>query len=103
MYVIQNGTLYTMDQQGVIVADLRIENGKITEIEHSAVKAGYKITKSLIKKTEASMVTIIYGEDSSEEEANELEAMISAKFAGKVDVSVLNGGQPVYSFVISVE
>lgn len=32
MYVIQNGTLYTMDGQGVIQADLRIENGKITEI-----------------------------------------------------------------------
>ncbi len=82
---------------------LGLENGKITEIEHSPVKAGYRITKSLIKKIDASMVTIIYGEDSSEEEANELEAMISAKFAGKVDVSVLNGGQPVYSFVISVE
>ena len=32
MYVIKNGTLYTMDQQGVIQADLRIENGKITAI-----------------------------------------------------------------------
>ena len=32
MYVIQNGTLYTMDGQGVIQADLRVENGKITEI-----------------------------------------------------------------------
>lgn len=82
---------------------LGLENGKITEIEHSAVKAGFKITKSLIKKIDASMVTIIYGEDATEEEANELEAMISAKFAGKVDVSVLCGGQPVYSFVISVE
>ena len=32
MYVIQNGTLYTMDGQGVIQADLRWEDGKITEI-----------------------------------------------------------------------
>lgn len=93
-----------VDGRGVKQGEiLGLENGKITEIEHSAVKAGYKITKSLIKKIDASMVTIIYGEDSSEEEANELEALISAKFAGKVDVSVLNGGQPVYSFVISVE
>ncbi len=82
---------------------LGLENGKITEIEHSAVKAGYKITKNLVKKIDASMVTIMYGEDSSEEEASELEALISAKFAGKVDVSILNGGQPVYSFMISVE
>ena len=32
MYVIKNGTLYTMGDQGVIQADLRVENGKITEI-----------------------------------------------------------------------
>lgn len=32
MYVIQNGTLYTMDAQGVLEGDIRIENGKITEI-----------------------------------------------------------------------
>lgn len=82
---------------------LGLENGKITEIEHSNVRAGYKITKSLIKKIDASMVTIIYGEGASEEEANELSELLTNKFAGKVDISVLNGGQPVYSFVISVE
>ena len=82
---------------------LGLENGKITEIEKTHVQAGYKITKRLIRKIDASMVTIIYGEDSSEEEANKLEEMITNKFNGKVDVSVLNGGQPVYSFVISVE
>ena len=32
MYVIKNGTLYTMDQQGVIEADILIENGKIVRI-----------------------------------------------------------------------
>lgn len=32
MYVIKNGTLYTMDGQGVIQADLRVDGGKITEI-----------------------------------------------------------------------
>ncbi len=32
MYVIKNGTLYTMDQQGVIQADLRVDEGKIVEI-----------------------------------------------------------------------
>ena len=35
MYVIKNGTLYTMGEAGVIRADLRVENGRITEIgEH---------------------------------------------------------------------
>ena len=31
MYVIQNGTLCTMDEQGVIQADLRVDHGKIIE------------------------------------------------------------------------
>ena len=32
MYVIKNGTLYTMDEQGVIQADIAIDNGKIIAI-----------------------------------------------------------------------
>ena len=32
MYVIKNGTLYTMDGQGVVQGDIRIDKGKIVEI-----------------------------------------------------------------------
>lgn len=32
MYVIKNGMLYTMGLQGILQADIRVENGKITEI-----------------------------------------------------------------------
>lgn len=43
MYVIKNGTLYTMDQQGVIQADLRIENGKITQIGQNLSTEGTQV------------------------------------------------------------
>ena len=43
MYVIKNGTLYTMDQQGVIQADLRIENGKIIEIGENLSTEGAQV------------------------------------------------------------
>lgn len=43
MYVIQNGTLYTMDGQGVIQADLRVENGKITEIGQNLSVEGAQV------------------------------------------------------------
>lgn len=43
MYVIKNGTLYTMDQQGVIQADLRIENGKITQIGQNLSTEGAQV------------------------------------------------------------
>ena len=43
MYVIKNGTLYTMEESGVIQADLRIENGKITEIGPNLSAEGAKV------------------------------------------------------------
>ena len=43
MYVIKNGTLYTMDDAGVIQADLRVENGKITEIGAGLSTEGAKV------------------------------------------------------------
>ena len=43
MYVIKNGTLYTMDGQGVLQADLRVENGKITEIGSNLSTEGAEV------------------------------------------------------------
>ena len=43
MYVIKNGTLYTMEDCGVVKADLRIEDGKITEIGPNLAADGAKI------------------------------------------------------------
>lgn len=43
MYVIQNGTLYTMDGQGVIQADLRVEDGKITQIGQGLSTEGAQV------------------------------------------------------------
>ncbi len=43
MYVIQNGTLYTMDGQGVIQADLRVKDGKITQIGQGLSTEGAQV------------------------------------------------------------
>lgn len=44
MYVIKNGTLYTMDKDmGVVQADLRVEDGKITEIGPDLSADGGKV------------------------------------------------------------
>lgn len=50
---------------------------------------------------ESEIVTLIYGEDVSEEEANQIAAYIEDKFDAEVEVN--NGQQPVYSFIIGVE
>lgn len=51
---------------------------------------------------EASIVSIYYGEETTEEMAQELASVIGAKYPD-VEVEVNSGGQPIYYYVISVE
>ena len=80
---------------------LGMENGAITVVEDSALTAAYKITRHLCNR-KTTMVTIFYGEGATEEEATELESMIRDKFKD-LETAVIPGGQPVYSYIISVE
>ena len=85
---------------------LAIENGKVTFVEKDLEKAAVKLTRSLIRKDETkeeSFVTIIYGEGVSEEQAIAVQEAVSAKSSDNVEFAVVNGGQPVYYFIISVE
>ena len=50
---------------------------------------------------ESEIVTLVYGEDVNEEEANEIASYIEDKY--DVEVELNNGMQPVYSFIIGVE
>ncbi|HOL79147.1 MAG TPA: DAK2 domain-containing protein, partial [Clostridiales bacterium] len=81
---------------------LGMENGKITVIDDNPVSAAFKITKRLLKKS-TSVITIIYGEGVTEEDAEKLKKLIEAKAPSGAEVVVVNGGQPVYYFIVSVE
>ena len=48
------------------------------------------------------LVTIIYGEGISEDEADELAEYVEANYED-VEVTIFDGGQPVYSYIMSVE
>ncbi|MCY8451180.1 hypothetical protein MOC66_20460, partial [Bacillus spizizenii] len=48
------------------------------------------------------IVTILYGEDASQEEAEELEAFLSEKYE-EIEVEIHNGKQPLYSYIVSAE
>lgn len=61
-------------------------------------------TKTLIDQLvdeDSEIVTLIYGEGVSEEEANDISSYIEEKY--DIEVEVNNGKQPVYSFIIGVE
>ena len=82
---------------------LALENGKLAFVEKDLLKAAGKLAKSLIKKQDdCAFVTIIYGADATEEQAKQIEESIHAKYSD-VEVTLVNGGQPVYYFIISAE
>ena len=86
-------------KQGEILA---LENGKLSFVEQDAGKAVVKLTKALWKK-ESQFVTLIYGEDVTEEEATEVKEALAAKLPVDAEITLIPGGQPVYYYIISVE
>ncbi|MGN0675863.1 MAG: DAK2 domain-containing protein [Oscillospiraceae bacterium] len=85
-------------KQGEILA---LDNGKLLFTEKDVSKAAYKLTKRLADGG-TSFITLIYGADVSDEKANELCEQVRNKF-GNAEVMLINGGQPVYYYIISVE
>lgn len=81
---------------------LALDNGRLSFTEKDINKAVIKLTKKLAKG-DASYVTLIYGADVTQENAEELREIIQSKVNGKIDVMLVNGGQPVYYYIISVE
>ncbi len=80
---------------------LALDNGKLSFVEKDVQKAAYKLTKKLAKG-DSSFVTIIYGSDVTDDKAESLCEQIQNKFPN-LDVNLINGGQPVYYYIISVE
>ena len=78
-------------------------NGKIKFIGESVTDIAIKSTQNLFKKGEHSLITIIFGEGASEEDATIVEEALSKKFGNDVEISIVNGNQPIYYFIISVE
>ncbi len=77
-------------------------NGKMSYIEKSPVNACVKVVKSLANKN-TSFVTLIYGNDLSEDDAQKAYDLVKSKVSSQVEVNLIKGDQPVYYFIISVE
>lgn len=88
----------TAIKEGEILA---LIGGRLALTDNSTSSAAIRLTRRMIDKN-TSFVTIIYGEGVSDEEANEVYEQILNR-SKNVEVSLVNGGQPVYSYLISVE
>ena len=79
---------------------LAIAERKIIKSVNSKIKAAKEICKKLIDE-DVEVVSIYYGQDSTETDASELESYIETNF--DVQIEIKNGKQPVYDFLISFE
>jgi DAK2 domain fusion protein YloV len=81
---------------------LGLNNGKLELIEKDIIHTCSKLTRSMVNRG-TSFVTIIYGADVTEAQANEAFNRIKNKLSNDIEVTLVNGGQPVYYFIISIE
>lgn len=86
-------------KQGDILA---MENGRLSFVERDVTKALIKITKKLIKG-DSSYVTVIYGSDVTDDAAEDAFKLLKSKLDDDLEVVLVNGGQPIYYYIVSVE
>ncbi|EOD00522.1 DAK2 domain-containing protein [Caldisalinibacter kiritimatiensis] len=78
-----------------------LNDGDIVTVGNNIKDVAIDLVKELVDEDNY-LITIIYGEDISEGEANELAEEIENE-AEDCDVEVVYGGQPLYYYIISVE
>ena len=81
---------------------LGLKNGKLEYIEKDPVAACVRVTRSFATK-HTSFITLIYGEGITQEQAEEAKRTLENKLHSDVEITLVDGGQPVYYFIISVE
>ncbi len=89
----------TKIKEGDIIA---LNNGKLTHKDKDPVHAAVKLAKDMVNR-DTSYVTVIYGKDVAEAQANAAFETIQSKVGSNVEVSLIDGGQPIYYFILSVE
>ena len=88
---------------GIKIAEgqiLGLVNGKIASVANS----DEEVIENLVDRmSEASFVTVFYGEKISEEAAEGVLSIIKSKLPADTEITLISGGQPIYDYIISVE
>lgn len=99
----------TFAVRDTVMNGIEIREGNIIGIaEKELIAAGDEVdevTKKLVEKLvdeDSAIITLFYGEDVTEEQAEELRGELEEKFED-IDVELYYGGQPLYYYLISVE
>lgn len=78
-------------------------NGAIKFIGDDKEQIAFETAESMIDTSVHSLVTIIFGEGADENGAQVVEQKLGEKFGSDIEISIVDGGQPVYYYIISVE
>jgi len=84
-------------------AMIGLENGNLTLTEREPVAAAYRVIKRLVRAHSGTMVTVYPGEDVTQEQTDRLMELLERHYKGRVEISAVPGGQPMYYYMISVE
>ena len=80
---------------------MALAEGKIILSTPQMMDAAKEVINRLVDE-DSEIVTVIYGEDATEEQANELASFIEENFAD-AEVEIVEGKQSLYPFILSVE
>ena len=78
-----------------------ISEKKIVNTHTDLLEAAKELLAHMIDE-DSEMVTVLAGEDASERETDELISYLENQFAD-VELDIHKGGQPLYSYIFSVE
>ncbi|SDJ02744.1 DAK2 domain-containing protein [Salimicrobium halophilum] len=79
-----------------------IFDGDITVSHPERLDVAKGLLSEMIDQEEDEILTVIYGEEVTEEELAEVKDYIEAEFE-EMEIEIHEGGQPIYSFIFSVE
>lgn len=82
---------------------LGLDNGKLSFTEKDVSRSIMRLLKLLLKRSEGNFITLIYGADVTDEQAEKAEKLVREKYGDNYEISLINGGQPVYYYMLSVE
>nr|WP_245345327.1 DAK2 domain-containing protein [Halobacillus andaensis] len=79
-----------------------ILEGDIKATQQDQFETARKLLEEMIDEDEDEIVTIISGEEVTQEDLDQLEAYIEEQFED-LEVEIHHGGQPIYSYIFAVE
>ena len=82
---------------------MAMKDKNIVSCVKDKLEALFDLSESLLRRGEPSIITVIAGEDVTDEEASKAREVLEERYGDEVEVDVKRGGQPVYSFLVGVE